>query len=330
MMQRVEIGSRLRPFSHQPGAKCLIPGTPYLVEVFPALVRIREFSNSLEMIKELPLPITQGPLKQFTVVQDLEKGCVTAYSEHYLVHILPNLEFSFAKHPPLPTLPSPERLSLGSHKKMDVDRIRRRRDLLAFLPFWFRLGSLLKLPARMGDNRGIFKLLIVCSEAIGVHRPERILHTFERLYLAGMSAFLVPRFFDEEMQGILPRDSPLSEDSPLYILSEGAALIRSLFILSSGNQISILPNLPPECFSGRMTNLIVPSWGKIDLEWSQKTIRKLCFYAEQEGEITFHFPPHMASYRLRCHAQERPSFLRCGDSLEVKAGVHYLLDRFQK
>ena len=46
--------------------------------------------------------------------------------------------------------------------------------------------------------------------------------------------FLVPRAVDEQMHGILPLNTPISEDSPLYRLTEGSAFIRSLFIEEPG------------------------------------------------------------------------------------------------
>ena len=94
----LSIAERLRPFSHQPGTLCLIPGTTFVVEAFPALVRIREFSG--ELLKELPVDVS-GPPEQFTVMQDLERGCVTLFSEQYHFHILPSLEIVFQKTPPL-------------------------------------------------------------------------------------------------------------------------------------------------------------------------------------------------------------------------------------
>src|SRR5689334_22585384 len=119
-LSMISIAERLKPFSHQPGAKCLLPESPYLVEAFPALVRIKTLSG--EIIKEIPLPI-EGPLEQFTLMQNLERGCVTLFSEAYYFHILPNLEVVFQKNPPLPPLKTEERLSLGSHKKQEWEAI---------------------------------------------------------------------------------------------------------------------------------------------------------------------------------------------------------------
>jgi len=323
----ISIAERLRPFSHQPGTKCLIPGSQYFIEAFPALVKIRTLSGDL--VKEIVLDI-QGPLKQFTTMQDLERGCATLFSELYHFHILPNLEVVFQKNPPLPSLKLQERLSLGCHKKQDWEAIKKRCDFREIFPYWFRLGSLLNLPARKSDEGGVFSLLKTSYEALYSHRPETILSNFKSLFLAGFSSMLVPRAFDDDYQGILPSNLTESQESPLYLLSEGSALIRSLFILAAENEISILPNLPPEFFSGRMVNVSCSSYGNIDFEWSKKTIRRVCFHAQKDGEILLHFPSKMKFFRLRTDMREKGRILACGDSLEIKSGSQYLLDRFQK
>ena len=325
-MPLITIAQKLRPFSHEPGARCFIPGTSYVLEAFPALMKISEFGGNV--IKEFPLKV-QGPLKQFTVMQDLERGCVTVFSEHYAFHVLPNLDIVGSKHPHLPPLVHQERLSLGSHKNLDVDLIRRMRDFHALLPIWFKLGALLKLPLRSGDNRGMFSLLRDCIAARDSAHPETIIPAFKKLMLAGFDAFLLPRAKDSQMQGILPLDVPISDDSPLYLLTEGAALIRSLFFLATEQEISLLSHLPPEFFAGRMTSLVAPC-GTIDLEWSKKTIRQLHLRAEKEGELLVHFPPQMVSCRLRVHPNDKGRLFRCGDSLAIKSGSVYLWDRFQK
>lgn len=321
------IAERLRPFSHQPGAQCTMPGTCMIVEAYPALVRVRSEKGAL--LKEIALEI-QGPLKQFTLVQDLERGCVTLFSELYHFHILPNLEISYQKNPPLSPFNVQERLSLGSHKKQEWEFIRKRADFREIFPIWLRLGAALKLPPRTGDDRGNFSLLKAAQESLFSHRPETILPHFTKLFLAGFRQMLVPRSFDEDFQGILKTNEPLSADSPLYLLTEGSELIRSLFLLSAENEISILPNLPPEFFAGRMLHMQCPPYGVLHFEWSKKAVRQLHFQAEKEGELVFHFPPSLRTFRLRTHQRDKGKIFACGDSLEIKSGSLYLLDQFQK
>lgn len=316
----IKIAARLHPFSHSPRTRCLIPGTDILVEACPALIRVGK--------KEIILEI-EGPLKNFTVMQDLERGCVTVFSEHYHFHILPSCEIVYTKNPHLPPLANQERLSLGSHKKQEWEGIRKRLDFREIFPLWFRLGSLLKLPKREEEDKGIFTLIAGCREAILAHQPEKILPAFHKLFLAGFQDLMVPRLQDEEFQGILPHNTPLPESSPLYLLREGADLIRSLFFLSSGSEVALLPNLPPEFFAGRMTNLACPPYGELDIEWTKKEIRTLEFRATLDGELHLHFPSSMKNYRLRSSKRERGKRRSCGDPLEIKSGCRYLLDQIK-
>lgn len=312
----IRIASRLRPFSHLPGASCLIPGTGIEVEAFPALIRLKNSG------KEIPLEI-KGPLKQFTLMQDLERGCVTVFSEQYRLHVLPNGEITDQKNPPLPPIKNQERLSLGSHKKQEWEGIKRRLDPCEFFPLWFRLGFSLELPPRPEGNVGMFGLLAECREAIEAHTPERIIPAFQKLFLAGFRGILVPRLRDDEHQGIVI-DNAIAPTSALYLLQEGAALIRSLFLVSSGNELAILPNLPPELFAGRMLNLACPGFGELDLEWTKKTIRQIEFRAACDGELHLRFPSAIRTFRLR------GKICGNGEALEIKSGDHYVLDQFKK
>ncbi len=322
----IQIAERLCPFSHEPGTRCLIPTTPFVVEAFPSLLRIYDFAGTL--VKEYPLDI-KGPLKQFTVMQDLEKGCVTIFSEQATFHLLPDLNLVLTKNPHLPPLENRERLSLGSHKKQEWERIRRGRDFFALFPIWFRLGSLLALTPRLGDDRGLFRLLRECESSIASNRPETILPAFERLFLAGFESLMIPRDSDTDFQAILPLDEPASVDSPLYLLTEGARLIRSLFVVQTGKEISLLPHLPPQFFAGRIVDFR-STYGLIDLEWTKKSLRQLHFRASCDGEVHFHFSPELKQCRLRQERSDPGSLFTCGDSLAIKSGSHYLLDRFQK
>ncbi|MBM3184411.1 MAG: hypothetical protein FJZ64_03805 [Chlamydiae bacterium] len=67
---KIQIRERLKPFSHTPGAKALLPGTNLRVEAFPTLIRIGK--------KEFHLGIT-GPVRDFTLEQDLEKNRILVF-----------------------------------------------------------------------------------------------------------------------------------------------------------------------------------------------------------------------------------------------------------
>lgn len=322
----IEIAQRLRPFSHVPGILCQIPGSELYVESFPTLFRIWDFQGSL--VKEIPFS-TDHPLERFTVMQNLERNCVTIWSDAYHFHLLPNGESVFSKNPKTPLSSSQERLALGCHKKQEWEAIKKRLDFREIFPLWFSLGNAYKLPPRVGPDSGMFALLKECQEAITQHRPELIVPAFKKLFLAGFKGLFVPRLQDDDFQGLLPSHSERSVDSPLYLLTEGSKLIRSLFISSSENEVFILPNLPPEFFAGRMTKIDI-RFGKLDLEWTKKMVRRMIFRGTSDGEIHFHFPSSLKSFRLKRSREDRGRLCLCGEPLEIKAGSLYLLDQFQK
>lgn len=75
----IEIAERLKPFSHAPGIFFVLPGTSYRVQVFPACFKIEDLSGATpKLVVQLNMDI-QGPLDQFTVEQDLEKGMVRVW-----------------------------------------------------------------------------------------------------------------------------------------------------------------------------------------------------------------------------------------------------------
>src|ERR1700733_14989984 len=65
---RIAITERYRPYSHANGVRCLIPGSGYCLRVYPALVELESLS---QVIRSWKLPV-EGPLKEFTVMQDID------------------------------------------------------------------------------------------------------------------------------------------------------------------------------------------------------------------------------------------------------------------
>ncbi len=322
----ITIRQKLRPFSLLPATRCLIPGTAFVAEVFPALVRIYDLSG--KAVQEFPVAV-KGPVQNFMVTQDLERGCITVRAGALVYHILPDLRVVYAKNPSCPTPVQIERLSLGSHKKQDWEMIRRRGDFREIFPLWFRLGSLYTPPKQLTSHKGIFSLLQECKRTVAAHKPEKILCAFQELFLAGFGKMLVPRLTDEEHQGILPGAEKSAQTSPLYLLFEGAQLIRSLFVRQKSSEIAILPDLPPEFASGRMVNLDCDV-GRCDVEWTKKTVRRLVFRATSNGEIRFAFRSWVKKFRVRTSLKDRGWSESNGKPLEIKAGSTYLLDRFTK
>ncbi len=336
MTRPITIATRLHPFSHLPGIEVPLPWDLSFLEGFPTLLRFYDLSSSEKsLIKEIFLPV-EGPVDNFTVELDMEKKKVNLFGEakngyfRYSIfsphHIVKEKQFS----PKESRWIEPERLSLGSHKKQEWEAIKKRLDFSEIFPLWHRLGRECSLASPPHISSGMFSLLRACEDAIASHRPEHILPAFRSLFLAGFQGMLVPRLTDTDFQGLVPRSTEIPSVTPFYLLTEGARLIRSLFFQQDNDIIALLPSLPPQFFAGRMTKVACPPFGKIDFEWSKKSLRRLALKAESDATLFFRFPPSVKKYRLRTHPKEKGEQVEGRKGLEIKSGSTYLLDRFEK
>lgn len=308
----------LTPFSHNFGAACLIPGTSYVVQAFPSKLLIYDIEDSeKKIIKELSFA-TQAPLKEFTLLQDLERGYVSCFSEKFRVNITPELEFlSKVGKQPI----KGERLCLGAYKKQEVENLRKRLSMAELFPLLFRLGNQVKV-ARTGEKGSVFALLEQCRS---VKKPEEINAAFKALFLGGFSSFLLPRKEDSEFHNLYT--SERLETPILALLAETALWIRSLFFISDNNFFHFLPSLPPECVFGKMFALETEV-GTLDFEWSKKEMRGATLHSQKGGSLEIRFPPSIKSYRLKNDKKEWR--VDSKTILEVKENSTYFFDRFEK
>ncbi len=327
----IKIAERLHPFSHQPGTHLMLPGSQHSLQIFPTLLRLYDHHT---LIGEVTFSLT-GPVRDFTIIQDLERLEVRVFGhtrEGYFRYVCKKgaplslqmvkgnlaLKTNLSLGESLPLQVPAERLSLGSHKAQDWMLMQRRLLLEELLPLWFRLGMITPAPTtKVGED----DLLGVCRKAIEERRTEAIGPAFLNLFLAGFSGLFVPQLEDALHQGFtLP---PLRSHSQLFLLTEGARLIRSLFIQQEGNRIALLPALPAEFHSGRMVGIECPPFGQIDMEWSKKELRRLILRATSDGEISFVFRPELKEFRLG------KNFIPCGTPLIIQKGKEYQLDNFR-
>jgi hypothetical protein len=286
---KISISNRLKPFSHTPGAACLIPGTCWEIEAFPALIRLGKKY-------ELSLYLT-GPVKDFTLEQDLERNCVMVAGHAkegfyrlkfqgksggiemaavnapvgFLINGAPvrsQERLFFADEVDFFLPANWERLFLGVSKALDWDLVVRRFDTREILPLLFGLGQ--KLPLiKPQPLQGTGKLL-----------EEGKLDSFCR---AAFGKMLVPRLIDEQHQGLVLPETAIGGD-PCFLLQEAARRIRALFFRQEGSQVSLLPaNTFP---SGRMTGIFASGIGEIDLEWASRQLRRAILRASSSEEMT--------------------------------------------
>lgn len=364
---RICISERLRPFSHTPGISTILPGSEYLVQIFPCLIRIFQLCQSTPLfVTELSLHL-KGPIQQFTVWNDLEKGRLTVSgktTEGWICYDLigseqgkeifikvdraPTSGFPFSQNgihhclsqketitlvesnqkSALFSVPSCDRLSLGIHKKQDWDLIKRRFDLKEIFPLIHRLGQLIPIQPLPHKHQGTVELLNQCAMSFMNGKPELSEDYWKNFISASFYDLLVPRLEDRDYQGIISQ-IPLEckDTSPLFLLIEAAQLIRKIFIQQDKNSLFILPFLFPSFHCGRLLNISLEG-GKLDMEWTKKTIRRLIFTSEYDQEWIFNFR-HVKNYRLRKSSEEKGIRKNDKDTLFLEKNCHYLFDNFQ-
>lgn len=335
----IKIAERLRPFSHLPGAVCLLPGMGCTVQAFPTLLRV---GGDWEMALEIA-----GPVRNFTVQQNLEEGRVTVFGtspagffRYHVVALEGEIGIDFEKFPvakegiKIPSAvvkggASAERLSLGSHKAQDWELLRRRGDLREIFPVWVKLGGGLPSPEERGiPSEGMFSLLRRCVDLVEEGNRTGLYQAFLNLFQAGFYSMLTPRLRDDDYQGLVSLDPP-GEGSPLLLLKEGERLIRSLFFKEEGEELSLLPCLPVEFHSGRYLNLTTAKGDQLDIEWAKKSLRRAVVRPAGFHPLRLTFPKEIKTFRVRTALQERGDVLSAASPLPP-SHLPLFLDRFEK
>lgn len=222
-----------------------------------------------------------------------------------------------------------DRLSLGNHKAQDWELVKRRLSLAEIFPCWHRLGQLVPPMPVDSLSEGTLSLLDTCQATFDQERPEHAEQKWMNLFLAGFNGLLAPQLEDTNYQGLTSLNPLFSTHiSPLVLLSEGARLIRQLFVQQFKEKIHILPYLLPSLSSGRLLNVSLEGGGRLSLEWTKKTIRQLILYVEQEQHLTIKFRSHVRSYRLRQNLKDKGERKECSSSLSLKKNCYYFFDNF--
>jgi hypothetical protein len=316
---KIAIAERLKPFSHSPGASCLIPWSSWKVQAFPALLKFENLISSEKLDSRLDW---KGPVLDFTLELDLEKGVVWVYGHTAEGYRRVSIEMTpeglaLEKKVILPgsKIEKPlERLSLGMSKSLDWELVGRRHLMAEVFPVWFRLGQ-------MVPEAGTAALFQTCEKT-------EVAKLYLKIFLAGFEGILTPRLSDTDHQGILSDEQ--FPKSPLALLTEGAKNIRSLFFKEAEQEWAFLPCLSPEFHAGRFLQLQTRAGDKIDFEWSKKLLQKVIIHPADGREIFISLPKPLKSCRLRSslkqkgirHSFEKPLVLARSQTL--------FLDRFEK
>lgn len=303
----IAIRQKLRPFLHRPGASCLILGTTTVLRAFPTRIEIGS-----GFVYDLPVT---GPVEGFTLEQDLERNCLFIFGRakegFYRIRVSANdggfvlkgekgieLEEKIQAEIGFRIETHPERLSLGSHKQLDWDKIRAPQD---WMPVLFLLSQ--KIPP---------------IQPVAYPFPT----SFDAFFKAAFRSLLVPRLFDDEYQGLIPEITAVGD--PAWLIQEGGRRIRSLFFKQNERRLALLPHLPVELHAGRLIGLKVAGVGTLDLEWSKKCLRRIELRVTTSGEVILELPKTL--YAFRVNGEKRST----SEPLLLEAGQTYRLDRFQK
>lgn len=348
----IMISERLKPFSHLPGTQMVLPGTSLQFEIYPALVKISDLSRPNSGPISL-IPKIAGPVKEFTVMLDLEKGFIKVWGHSakgyfryricskgsdwaLMMEKTPNggLEWdsSTGTVPHIEYIPPlTDRLSLGNHKSQDWDLVVRRQDLTEILPIWLRLGQLVPLsdPAPY-PQQGTLQLLKKCIDLIEEKNRVEVYGSLLNLFNAGFRGILSPRLEDDHYQGFHLSRVEAEGINPLILLTEGARLIRSLFIQHQENQVDILPAIPPDFHCGRLIQETIGDAAIIDMEWTKKTIRRMNLKVLQSKNLHISFPKNIKRLRVRKGEKDRGKVEFAPLTLAMEQGNTYLLDNFEK
>lgn len=358
---KIKIPFRIEPFSKNCRACCILPNTScrltifatklifedqltndYL-EIYLKLKSIKDFLiflNSDKRIIEVSGVMSDGYFRYIIGVKNkkiyielkkafkpieielLQQKISLSSNESYFL----DLDFEESKNENL------EKLFLGVCKAQDVELINRRRDLKEIIPIWFYLGQscfLKEVPTRC-RYEGTASLLLLLKNAIEMKNFEKIEELLINIYKTGFDSIFSPKLFDDNFWGIIERDSKISEQaSSLILLEEGYSLIRSLFFQKSDNTLHILPILLPIFFCGKILNLN-EDIGTLNIEWSQKSLKKMIIFSKQDAEIKLKLQSKIKSFRLRKNLNERGSTLKPLDCFSIRKDQIYYFDRFQK
>lgn len=289
------------------------------MQAFPALLKFENLITTEKFDHRLDC---KGPVLDFTLELDLEKGVVWVYghtAEGYrrlcIQMTSEGLALDKRVISPGSKIERPlERLSLGMSKFLDWELVRRRHLMAEVFPVWFRLGQ-------MVPEVGTATLFQECDKT-------EVSKLYLKIFLAGFEGILTPRFFDSDHQGILSDE--LFPKSPLALLREGARSIRSLFFKETPKEWAFLPCLSPEFHAGRFLQLQTQAGDKIDFEWSKKLLQKVIIHPVAAREIFIHLPKPLKSCRLRTSLTQKGIRHSFDKPLDLTRSQTLFLDRFEK
>lgn len=315
---KIEISNKFIPFSQRlDGIEVILPKTNDIFIIHPALIIVKDKEN-------IVLPI-EGPVNNFTVSLDILRAEIHVYGStkkgyiHYKIfasekgYAFETLKDQTSKLPfkkkssVTRSEPCFEKLSLGIHKKQDVDAMQKRADLKELLPFVFLISQhITKSSSLIHKNPKDYQELIQWYQL-----------SFKSFFIPYLNRYLgIENFFNTQFL-------------PIDYLGDFGQIIRDLFIEEKNENLYILPHLFPEFPCGRMTDIKLFD-GKIflSMEWSKKKIAKVILKTKHTLKLNLHFPSEVDRFRVRSSFKDTGRVMFNKTELVIDGQQILYLDRF--
>lgn len=346
-------------YSLKPGVSFLLPRTSFKVTLFPTRIEYEDLETDAKAVITW---VTEGAVKSFKAELNLEKEqievsgkapkgfyrfivkeekgsilflCQRGPEKGFKISLTNNEESSktqdnilLPKHS-IPVFSSicvmattAEKMSFGVHKALDVHKIEERKDLKEVIPIWFSLYQKI-YSGKKSHREGLAKLLDFPEEKKALER------VFDDLFEAGFSTF-VPRLTDA-FQGYLDQDETILQNaSPLILLKEIGKKIRELFFVQEKAHFYLLPKLLQPFLCGRLLGIECTGYGKIDLEWSKRKLKKVIFYPDTLKTIHIYPSKEIKHFRFRRSFKDKGQKIFPGDPIIITDKKPLFFDRFEK
>lgn len=293
---KIEILEKFLPYVHGLRAECLLPGTCIGVKLDYPDLSIGSHTMRLPHI---------SPVRGLTLQQDLEKGRVLVFADHFHltltaleeeIGVVLRLESKeiIQKRLPYPSLQASsyvkERLSFGSNRAQDGEKAMRYLDLERILPWMYRLGQY------HADKKAAFL-------------------PFNPHHLTEWGAY-----FQKEYTSLLMPCDPQKE-----VLSALFHTIRSFFLEEKGLALHLLSFCP--FASGRITDLST-SFGTISLEWRKSRLYRAILQVHSSRQVEFVLPSSIHSFQWRKGRKDKKNKHLIEEPFFLEEDNTYFLDHF--
>jgi hypothetical protein len=220
-----------------------------------------------------------------------------------------------------------EKLSLGSHKKQDMELIDRRSSLIEILPLVYLLAQ--KIPNISEKSYLKTHLLKEIEKKNIKDQKDEIEDLFLCFYKTYFSSILTPNDGDYSHQFFKNMADLKLGVTRAVILKKAYEVIRHLFFKESKNEISLLPCLLTSFHQGRLIN-IDSTIGLIDILWSKKSLKMMTVRSTKTKKIKFNLQSHIKTFRIRKTKKEKGIVYKVDDLIKIEKDQIYLFDRFFK